>query len=119
MIAMREKLIDFFNASQRNTWIESPQMKVYVRKGRHLGTDHQIHSYLDIANVNVKEQYQQQGRFKTFLALCQEIQPYDGILIEIVLDKNLRAYLRRLAKEDPRWAERGQDFLWEKSTEER
>ena len=115
---MREKLIDFFNSPKRNTWICTPTIDAYVRKGRHLGTDHQIHTYLDLANFDVKEQYQHQGHFKAFLALCQEIQPYEGILVEIVLDDNLRTYLRRLAQEDPRWTERGQDFLWENAATE-
>jgi hypothetical protein len=113
MIVMREKLIEFFNSPKRNGWIFSPTIDVYIRKGRHLGTDHQIHSYLDIANIVVKPEYLHQGHFKAFLALCQEIQPYDGILFEIVLDDNMRAYLRRLAQKDQRWTERGEDFLWE------
>lgn len=114
---MREKLTEFFNSPMRTRWIQSPTIDVYVRKGRHLCTDGQIHSYLDIANVEVKPEYRHQGRFKAFLALCQEIQPYEGILVEIVLDQHLRAYLRRLVQEDSRWTERWQDFLWEKSAE--
>jgi hypothetical protein len=116
---MREHLNEFFDSSLRNTWIESRQMKVYVRKGGHLGTDRQIHHFLDIASVEVYLKYRHQGHFKAFLALCQEIQPYDGILVEIVLDDHLRAYLRRLAQEDTRWTERGQDFLWENAAEKR
>jgi len=119
MVIMREKLIEFFGSHRRTGWIYTPTIDVYLRKGRHLGTDHQIHSYLDIANIEVVPEFQNQGRFKAFLALCQEIQPYDGILVEIVLDDHLRAYLRRLAQEDTRWTERGQDFLWENAAEKR
>lgn len=116
---MREKLIDFFNSSQRNTWIESPQMKVYVRKGGHLDTDFQLRIFLDIASIEVCSECRHKGHFKAFLTLCQEIQPYDGILVENVLNDSLRAYLRRLAREDPRWTEREMNFLWENVAEER
>ena len=111
---MRQKLIEFLNSPCRRLWLESKEMKAYVRKGRHLGTDRQIHSYLDVASIEVEPDFRRQGLFKAFLALCQEVQPYDGILVEIVLDENLRAYLRRLAQGDSRWTERGEDFLWEK-----
>ena len=111
---MKDKLNEFFASSLRSKWLRSEEICVYVRKGRHLGTDRQIHSYLDIANVYVDPKYRHQGHFKAFLALCQQLQPYDGILVEIVLDEDLRAYLRRLAQQDTRWTERGEDFLWEK-----
>ena len=110
---MRKQLIEFFHSPRRNAWVELPQMKVYLRKGFHLGSDRQVHKFLDIAAVEVAFRFQRQGVFKAFLALCQQIQPYDGLLIECILNEDLRAYLRRLAQADPRWTERGEDFLWE------
>jgi hypothetical protein len=116
---MQEQLNKFFHSRLHNGWIGTPPIKAYVRKGCHLGTDQQLHRYLDIANIEIEPEFRHQGHFKAFLALCQQVQPYDGILVEIVLDKNLRAYLRRLAREDSRWTERGEDFLWENAAEGR
>jgi hypothetical protein len=115
---MQEQLTKFLDSPLRNEWLQSEQMKVYVRKGVHLGTDRKAHRYLDIANVEVAPQFRREGRFKAFLAFCQEIQPYDGLKLECVLNKDLRTYLRRLALRDHRWDESGveisPDFLWEK-----
>jgi ribosomal protein S18 acetylase RimI-like enzyme len=114
---MQELLTKFLDSPFRNKWLESEQMKVYVRKGVHLGTDHKVHHYLDIANVVVEPEFRRQGHFKAFLALCQEIQPYDGLKLENVLNEDLCAYLRILALSDHRWKEFGMgvcpDFLWE------
>lgn len=114
---MRQKLTKFLNSPTRNTWLYSKQMEVYVRKGFHCGADKQGHRYLDIASITVIPEARHQGHFKAFLALCQEIQPYDGIKIENVLNEDLRAYLRALALLDHRWSEQGieecPDFLWE------
>lgn len=115
---MQEQLIKFLDSPFRNEWLQSEQMSVYVRKGLHLGTDHKAHRYLDIANVEVEPKFRRQGHFKAFLALCQEIQPYDGLKLENVLNEDLRAYLRKLSLSDYRWKESGlgicPDFLWEK-----
>ena len=115
---MRQKLIDFFDSPTRNQWLYSEQIQVYLRKGRHLGFDGKIHHYLDIASIEVEADFRRQGLFKAFLALSQEIQPYDGIKIENVLNDDLKTYLRKLASDDLRWSERGDslspDFLWEK-----
>ena len=120
---MEEILVRFFISYTRNTWLTGEYIKVYVRKGLHLGTDRKMHHYLDIANITVDPRFRRQGYFKAFLALCQEIQPYDGIKVENVLNDDLRAYLRRLALSDPRWTESGiafsPDFLWENFKTER
>jgi hypothetical protein len=120
---MEEILIRFFISYTRNTWLYPEPVKVYVRKGLHLGTDRKMHHYLDIANITVDPKFRRQGHFKAFLALCQEIQPYDGIKVENVVNEDLCAYLRRLALSDPRWTETGidicPDFLWETFQTER
>jgi hypothetical protein len=90
-------------------------MSVYVRKGHHIGSDNQIHLYLDSANVEVKPRFQRKGRYKDFLSLCQRLLPpeYAGIFHENVLNEALRDYYRRLAVKDNRWHERNMHFLWE------
>jgi hypothetical protein len=110
---MREKLIAFLDSPRRNTWLTSGGISVYVRKGFHIGSDGQPHTYLDIANIEVKPKLQRKGRYKAFLALCHELQPYDGIYHENVHNEILRSYYRRLALTDDRWSERGQHFFWE------
>lgn len=111
---MRDKLNVFFASPLRNTWLTSKPVSVYVRKGYHLGSDNKPHHYLDIANIEVEAFCRRQGHFKTFLALCQQIQPYDGIKCETVLNNLLYHYLQHIAEEDPRWIECGMDFFWEK-----
>lgn len=110
---MRKELSDFLNSPRRNTWLSTPEMAVYLRKGRHLGSDGRIHTFLDIASIEVQPEFRDQGYFKAFLALCQEIIPYDGILIENVLSEILHNYLHRLAQRDPWWIELEWHFRWE------
>lgn len=97
---MQEQLIKFLDSPFRNEWLQSEQMSVYVRKGLHLGIDHKAHRYLDIANVEVEPKFRRQGHFKAFLALCQEIQPYDGREAEKDIELFIKLYLRTLKK---RW----------------
>lgn len=115
---METKLRAFFASPLNRRWLHSSGIGAYVRKGVHLGIDLQLHSYLDLASVEVKEDCRRQDRFRDFLALCQSIQPFDGILVENVHSEILRGYLRRLALADPRWREREMNFLWEKYLEE-
>lgn len=111
---MENKLMEFLNSPIKRTWLVTKEISVYLRKGRHVGMNGAIRTYLDIANIEVRPAFQRKGIFKSFLSLCQRIQPYDGVFVENVLTPILRAYLRRLALEDGRWFERGWDFLWEK-----
>jgi hypothetical protein len=111
---LRDKLNAFFASPLRTTWLHSAPISVYVRKGFHIGSDGKFRHYLDIANIEVEASCRRQGHFKRFLALCQQIQPYDGIKVENVLADSLYHYLHHLTGEDSHWTERGMDFLWEK-----
>jgi hypothetical protein len=115
MNEIEKKLRAFFLSKQRNAWVETDQISVYLRKASHISANGELRHYLDIANVTVDLAFRRQGVFKAFLALCQQIQPYGGILVENVHSEVLRAYLCRLTQQDARWRGRGQHFLWEKS----
>jgi hypothetical protein len=110
---MKNKLQGFLDSSLRNVWLSSGGLKVYIRKGMHLGTDGKIHKFLDIASASVSPRLQKQGRFKNFLLLCQTLQIYDGIYCENVLNEHLRKYFQRLVTQDSRWAEKDECFIWE------
>ena len=112
---MEKKLQEFLHSPLKGRWLHSEKLAVYVRKGHHAGDDDKLHTYLDIANVSVDSKYQNQGHFKTFLALCQRISPYDGLLLENVHSEILRDYFRRLAAADPRRRESGMSFYWERA----
>jgi len=113
-IAIEKQLQDFLDSPLRVRWLYTKEFEVYVRKGRHAGPDGKMHTYLDIANIEVYPEFQRQGRFKDFLALCQRISLYDGLFLENILNENVFDYLRRLASSDLRWHEKGMNFLWQK-----
>lgn len=106
--------MEFLNSPIKRTWLVTKEISVYLRKGRHVGMNGAIRTYLDIANIEVGLAFQRKGIFKSFLSLCQRVQPYDGIFVENVLGPILCAYLRQLEAKDKRWFERDWDFLWEK-----
>jgi hypothetical protein len=110
---MKNKLQNFLNSPLRNTWLKSGGLSVYIRKGWHLGTDNKLHQFLDIASAEVSPRLQKHGRFKNFLALCQTLQPYEGIYCENVLNEYLQKYFRNLVLTDSYWTEKDENFLWE------
>jgi hypothetical protein len=115
----RIKLADFLkrtgNLASRNAWIETEDVSLYVRRGRHVVCGTLLHT-LDLANVTVDEVCRRQGTFKFILQTMQEMCPFDAVVVENVHNPILTEYLDRLAAEDPRWVcpDRFQDvsYAW-------
>lgn len=93
-----EQLDNFIKESEakflRNLWLEDDDMKVYVRKGRHiLGTGQNAVITLDIATVEVNEGKQNQGIWTNFLYHAHEMNPWDATYIENILNPILSVSL--------------------------
>lgn len=73
-------------------WLGDDEMKVYVRKGRHM-VDGKMRITLDIAAVEVYEQ--SQGTFKNFLQRAHETHPWDGTYAECVHNPRLAVFFIR------------------------
>lgn len=75
-------------------WLEDNDMKVYVRKGRHLlQSGDKIRVTLDIANVVVEEDKRGQGIFSKFLEQAHEINPWNATYVECVHNPELAVFL--------------------------
>lgn len=65
---MKLSLKDFMQSSQRNAWINEPNLKAYMRKGRRFNKHRILVDTLEIANVVVHPlNFRRKGRFKKFL----------------------------------------------------
>ncbi|MHB8595463.1 MAG: hypothetical protein ACYDER_01480 [Ktedonobacteraceae bacterium] len=63
-------------------WIEADIMRVYVRKSRRI-LEGQPFACLDIATIDVEEEYQHQGLFKTFVTKAHELNPFRRLVLNM------------------------------------
>jgi len=73
-------------------WITSSQGAVYVRKGVHL-IDGRLVTTLDLASIDMVAPGQ--GHFTRFLEQAKDLNPWDAIYIENVLNPRFAEHLRR------------------------
>lgn len=78
-------------------WLADDKMKVYVRKGRHILSPAvgKAQITLDVASVDVLEEFQGQGLFSEFLEKAHEMNPWEATYVENVLNPRLGAFLVR------------------------
>jgi hypothetical protein len=96
-----EKLKEFIDEGKDSgyvppKWIDDDDMKVYVRKGRHLlkpGGKMQV--CLDIASVEVDEDKRGKGIFSNFLEKAHEMNPWDATYVECVHNQDLAVFLMK------------------------
>jgi len=88
MKTVLEQLADFIKESEDkhvyNLWLGDDNMKVYVRKGRHMIYPGKLSTTLDIASVEVDEDKQRQGIWSDFLDKAHEMNPWDATYVENV-----------------------------------
>lgn len=81
-----------FESRETNKWFDFNHMRVYVRKGFHY-IHGRVLSTLDIANVQVDEEYQNQGRFRWFLVGAEDTDL--PIYVENILSIRFANFFRR------------------------
>jgi len=92
------QLEEFLKSSLRNSWLEYPYMRVYVRRsyrqfaGMRVGRNMEPNC-LDIANIEVRESHWRRGICKAFLQRAEDINTLNGIYIESVINENLHKFL--------------------------
>jgi hypothetical protein len=114
---LKGQLKAFLSSHSRNQWLRGRHVSAYIRKGHHLGPDGKLHTYLDLASMEVDKEFWHKGIFTEFLNSCQELTPYDGVFCESVLNEGLCAHLRRKVAQDKQWHEKDANFIWVKSTQ--
>lgn len=84
------------------TWIYTAYGKFYMRISKRLlsldRTDNKLMWCIEIASVDIDEQYQRQGLFKTALIAIENHTlkaGYDAVLVENVLNDDLVRFLQR------------------------
>jgi len=97
----------------RSWLLSTDEMGIYVRKSiyRSYGQDYTV---LNLANIQVRRDYQGRGLFTAFLDFALRNAPWDGVRVECVHNPRLAAWLlRRGWVRDPRTSDRNPDFyLW-------
>jgi len=95
---MTDLLQNFFDSSDRNRWIYFTHMNVYVRKSwrnyHHIQSSLHYQTCLDIATVDVEEDYQHTGLFKEFLTHAESINIFPLIMVENVHNPVLPEFLK-------------------------
>jgi GNAT superfamily N-acetyltransferase len=91
-------LLTFLASTRRNSWLHGSKIDVYVRKGKH-SLENRIVDCLDIANINVEEEFQGRGIFKSWLQYTEDAAHkfnLKAVFVENILNHRLAAYLSRI-----------------------
>ena len=92
-----EQLSDFIEETEKglkNLWIQDDKMQVYVRKGYHLLSG-KASTTLDIATVEVYDEYRNKGLWTEFLKSAIELNPWSAVYVENVHNPYLASSLIR------------------------
>ena len=91
----------FLTSDLRNTHIDEPNLRVYVRKSNRV-LDSTVVACLDIGNVTVKEKRRGQGVFSAFLGRFEEAARTSNraVLVESIMEPRLYAFLLRRGYRD-------------------
>lgn len=93
--SFEESVLGFLNAPVKNVWIYVGGFKLYIRKSTRL-FNKRYGSYIDIANIEVPEEYRDYGSFSGLVSfLKKEVlsRNYDGVYVECVHEPRLLTWL--------------------------
>lgn len=90
---LKRRFRKFMWGTDRIAWLKAPLAKVYVRKSMRAVGDH-IVPCLDLANIDVAENYQKHGIMTRFTQFLETF--WQPVYVENILHpKVLRSFLRR------------------------
>lgn len=101
----------------KNKWLIGTKLQAYVRKGIHSLNEYGIRTTVDIANIEVKEEYRNQGTFTKWLQTIEHqarLFGYDFIYIENVMSPRFRRFFMNHGYTK---INRGEDFSYFKQLE--
>jgi hypothetical protein len=85
----------FINSRQRNQWLETDTIKIYIRKGTHM-IDGNLAKTLDIANINIDETERGQGVGTMLIDWLHQQNPFPVTHVENIQNPRLYTHLKRL-----------------------
>ena len=88
------QIIDFYNSETKIKWVENPYIKIYTRKSIRLFNKEKI-DCLDIANIEVPEDFRGQGIFEQTLDRIILEFPETNLFVESILNIKLIPFLTR------------------------
>lgn len=92
-----DSLQEFLTGNNRNEWISSGLLNIYVRKGRHI-IQSKMAETIDVANVQIHTNKERgKGRFTTWLHHAEREADQRGwyVRVECILNRRLVHYLER------------------------
>lgn len=92
---MELTLEQFLASKHPNLWIYEPKMKAYVRKGMHALNRGVLSKCLDLANIEVYEEFRSQGVFREFLDRAEALanERRWAVFVESLLEPRLEKFL--------------------------
>lgn len=94
-------LVKFLKSPVKNQWLETKEAKLYVRKSqRIIVQEHCAHlsTCFDLASMEVQPKEQHKGIFRTTLFEMVELNPFDYVFVENVLNHDLFHFLDNFPK---------------------
>ena len=89
-----QQLNDFLLSNQRNEWLACTTFKVFVRKSIRFYNGESFRC-LDLASIEVEEEWQNKGIFTTFLTLLLSTYPELNIFVESILHPAVTHILKK------------------------
>ena len=83
----------FLSSKNRNAWIYSKDMKIYVRKSRYL-INKEFIDFIDLASIEVYEK--NKGHFTSFIKSLLIEYPYKNIYVQNIMNPALEHILNKL-----------------------
>lgn len=89
---LQEQLDEFLAGSENRKWLGWKSAQIYVRKSHRL-LEGEMRSVLDVANLSIEPRDQGKGIFRDFIIHAELVNPYWGVYVENLLNKELEAKL--------------------------
>lgn len=93
-------LENFLSSSMRSVWIHDDNkiLQVFVRRSRRLIGYSIMNPVFDVSNIEVMTAYRQQGLFKSWLRMAEDLAKqhgFVGVYVESIINPHLVAFLLR------------------------
>ena len=95
---LRQQVLAFLKEAEGRRayrdYLENEQIRLYLRKSRRI-IGEKVRFCLDIASIEIAEEYQGRGLFTKIMALLHEMNPYEVSYLESILNPVLEEWCKK------------------------
>ena len=88
-----DRILTFIESNQKNTWLHSREIHIYIRNAHHR-LDTTIEKTIDLATIEISEKLRGKGKFTKLLEYLEE-QVNRPIYIENVLEERFQKFFEK------------------------